>query len=197
VSAEVCRDCGGPRTLQPSPVDGEVVLMVALYGCDRCIARSKREADEREALAALYEAYSPRTLDTRSAFHGERDEVSAWHLDQFLDHMRSHLDPSGHFHMTRREIGLARYWLDKLQESRVRVQRPNEAATPSVSEVESASRSGWDAAIDRALEIIEWEHYPREMHQRISALRLADLRPSEAKPDRETSASPIGTGESR
>lgn len=53
-------------------------------------------------------------------------------------------------------------------------------STGKPNSLEEASRSGWNAAIDRALEIIEWEHYPRAMHTQIKALRLDGARTDNA-----------------
>lgn len=56
MSTQACRECGGPMTLQPSPRDGDIVYMVAIFGCNRCIARRAHEKQQAEAGDALREA---------------------------------------------------------------------------------------------------------------------------------------------
>lgn len=51
-----CSTCGDELTSRPSPRRGGMVLLVALFGCDRCDARRAKEKLERESLEALQQA---------------------------------------------------------------------------------------------------------------------------------------------
>lgn len=52
---------------------------------------------------------------------GERDEVCAWSLQQFFDLIDGHLDPSGHFHLSKSLIKEARRLSEQVKRSRTRV----------------------------------------------------------------------------
>lgn len=106
--------------------DVSVLANAAAMTWLREVARAAPEPDLRSAAQALLDALSrapSANAPLPKAWHGDRDEVSAWHLDAVIRFIERHVDPSGHFHLTRNEIKRCTYFVNRLKESRRRVAR--------------------------------------------------------------------------
>lgn len=92
--------------------------------CPHACGNPREEHATIDAIGGILRIECPRPRPSEAL--ADRVEVSRPCLDRFLESMNAHLDPSGAFHMTRREIRNANYWLGRLQESRVSVPRTND-----------------------------------------------------------------------